>query len=85
MSPTAAIRAISASTVESTETTRVTRGRPSVSVSLIDGERLEFPDCFKKCTAFNEHAATGHRRQPRDNRYQSRDYQRARASDDQQY
>ena len=38
--------------------------------SLIDSERLELADCFKKCTAFDEHAAAGHRRQTRNNRHQ---------------
>ena len=35
--------------------------------SLIDSERLELSDCFKKCAAFDLHAAAGHRRQTRKN------------------
>ena len=35
--------------------------------SLIDSERLELSDCFKKCAAFDLHAAAGHRRQTRNN------------------
>jgi hypothetical protein len=31
--------------------------------SFIDSESLELSDCFKKCAAFDEHAAAGHRRQ----------------------
>src|SRR5258707_7174257 len=53
--------------------------------SFIDSESIELSDCFKKCAAFDEHAAAGHRRQARNNRYRSRDYQRTRASDNQQH
>ena len=35
--------------------------------SLIDSERLELSDCFKKCAAFDVHAAASHRRQTRNN------------------
>src|ERR1700750_2394708 len=48
--------------------------------SFIDSESLELSDCFKKCAAFDEHAASRHCRQARNNRYRSRDYQRTRAS-----
>ena len=35
--------------------------------SLIDSERLELSDRFKKCAAFDVHGAAGHRRQTRNN------------------
>ena len=54
--------------LESTETTRVTRGRPSLIVpALSTVSAFELSDCFKKCAAFELHAAAGHRRQTRNN------------------